>query len=92
MISLQSCPVRGEEVLSQRAAGTQVLLNVADGHYYTLNDVGAQAWDLCNGSRTVSEIASKICEEYDAAPSVIEADLLQLLADLAQENLVADTP
>lgn len=85
-------PRRQARVLKQEAAGTVVLLNVDDGRYYALGELGGRVWDLCDGSRTMAQIITIIGEEYDAPLSTIEHDLSELLTDLANENLVDKNP
>ena len=87
-ISSNTCPRRGEHILKQEAAGTIVLLSLDGGQYYALDDSGACAWDLSDGTRTVAQIAAALSAEYDAPVATIESDLIDLFADLAKENLV----
>jgi hypothetical protein len=79
-----------ERILEQEAAGTVVLLTLDGGQYYALEGTGGRAWDLCNGHRTVSEIAAILASEYDAPPESIASDLITLFTDLANENLARE--
>jgi hypothetical protein len=81
---------RRQHILKQEAAGTVVLLDLEDGRYFALDKVGGRVWDLCDGSRTVSEIAAIIGAEYDAPAETIERDLAELLSDLTHEDLVGE--
>jgi hypothetical protein len=72
----------------QPTDSTLVLLNPQSGEYYTLEAVGPRVWQLCDGKRTISEIAAIIAEEYDQSPQVIADDVLELLKDLMDEALV----
>lgn len=90
MINRESVPLRAEGVLRQRASGTVILLHLDHGEYYSLNEVGGRVWDLCDGAHSVAEIVSLLCEEYEAPAEAIEADVIELLADLAHEKLVAE--
>lgn len=84
-----SHPLRREGVLAQSAAGMTVLLRLEGGEYYSLDEVGGRVWELSDGQRTVAEIAETLSREFAAEAAVIERDVLELLADLAHENLVA---
>jgi len=75
-------------VLAQRAAESLMLLNTQSGEYYTLDEVGIRVWELCDGTRSVDDIAAVISSEYEASPETIGADVRVLLADLAAERLV----
>jgi coenzyme PQQ biosynthesis protein PqqD len=84
-----SRPTPLAEVIVQRAGDAQVLLHTGTGQYYTLDDVGGRIWALCDGQRTVADIVSRLCDEYDAPREQIEADALELLTDLEGERLLA---
>jgi hypothetical protein len=65
-----------------------VLLNPRSGKYYTLEAVGSRVWQLCDGTRTISEIAALLAQEYDESPEVIEGDVTELVKELMDEELV----
>ena len=79
---------RRDGIVTQQASQTLVLLDVEGGEYYSLNPVGARAWELCDGSRTVEEVIAIICQEYDAPGEDIRKDVIELLEDLTSENLL----
>jgi hypothetical protein len=90
MIGPGSHPARAPHVLA-RAGGdseTTILLNPETGEYYTLEGVGVRVWELCDGSRGVSDVVAVICEEFDAPAETVEADVIALLEELASEKLV----
>jgi hypothetical protein len=88
MIASETRPVRLQHVLAQRSAESMILLNPQSGHYYTLDEIGARIWDLCDGTRCVDDVVTSIHAEYDAPVATIRSDVLEILADLAHENLV----
>jgi hypothetical protein len=83
-------PARRADVLAQQVepGDTTVLLNPKSGEYYTLDAVGSHAWQLCDGKRTISEMATILSQEFDASSDVIESDILELMKDLLDEGLV----
>ena len=87
-LTLTSRPQHRDNILSQEAAGTMVLLSLHAGKYYSLENTGVRAWELCDGQRSVSEIASILASEFDSPIERIQNDLIELIADLANENLV----
>jgi coenzyme PQQ synthesis protein D (PqqD) len=86
----ESRPVRRSDVLAQAAGETVILLTPDSGEYFTLNEVGGRIWELADGSRSVSEIAGVLVDEYEAPLEDIQADALELLGELAEEQLVSD--
>lgn len=54
-----------------------------------LNETGARVWQLCDGHRSVGEIAQVIAREFGAAPERALTDVQQFLEALAQRGLLA---
>ena len=79
---------RRDGIVTQQASQTLVLLDVEGGEYYSLNVVGARAWELCDGSRSVEEVIAIIRQEYDAPEEDITTDVMELLEDLTSESLL----
>lgn len=89
-VGLETRLQRSEGVLFQDESDTLVLLNVNDGMYFTLNEVGARVWKLCDGTQTVATIISVVCQEYDASAAAVEGDVLELLQGLVDEKLLVE--
>lgn len=89
MIVLDSRPRRNEQILVKRGVKESILLDPRTGKYYTLEEVGGRVWELCDGSKMVSEIVTVIIEEFDAPVEMVTADVTELLQDLADEHLVS---
>ena len=82
-------PRSREGVLAQEAHGTTVLLRLADGGYYALDDVGAFIWARCDGTHSVDDLVAAVLAEFDAPDDVVRADVQSFLDELADENLLA---
>ena len=89
-MELESYPQRNERVIAKGVSESLVLLNLDNGEYYKLNEVGGRVWELCDGNKNVAEMVATICEEYEAPAEVIEADILDLLRDLVDEKMVVE--
>jgi coenzyme PQQ biosynthesis protein PqqD len=89
MICHDSCPKRVEQVIAQKASSDWLLFNMSDGNYYSLNDIGGRIWELCDGTRTVSQLVASISAEYDAAVEDVEKDVVELLEGLQHGKLIA---
>jgi Coenzyme PQQ synthesis protein D (PqqD) len=77
-------------MLAHKGDEELVLLDPEDGSYYTLDQVGMRIWELADGTRTAAEIANTLDGEFDASLETIQADLLELLAELRSSGLVSD--
>ncbi|HWE60689.1 MAG TPA: PqqD family protein [Chloroflexota bacterium] len=87
-IDRASTPRRNEQVISQSFEDTLLLLHPTTGEYYSLDEVGGRVWELCDGTRSVAQVIATIDEEFDAPMAEIAADVLELLGELADEQLV----
>jgi len=54
----------------------------------TPDPVAVDVLRLCDGKRTVGEIASALATMYDAPIEQISADVTKLLADLVQKGII----
>jgi hypothetical protein len=83
-----------------RMVGTESILvpisnNVGDLDYvYTLTPVAARVWALLDGRRTVEDVITQICDEFEVERGEAEADVTQLLSDLEASALISqvETP
>lgn len=80
----------GADQVSCELEGEAVILHLAEGVYYGLDPVGALVWRLVDaGERTVAELADAVAAEYAVDRGTAEADLAELLGDLAARGLVS---
>ncbi len=88
MLSNDSIVVVSPDQVSSDLAGEVVMLNLKNGTYYGLDEVGAHVWALIQEPRAVAAIRDAILAEYDVEPERCEQDLLALLSDLADNGLI----
>jgi len=81
-------PLRQSRVVFTRAGETALLLDPTNGGYFSLSDVGARIWELCDGKHTLDDIADTLAAEYDAPSEAIRADASELLEELGAEGLL----
>ncbi len=70
--------------------GEVVLLNLADGTFFSLTGTAADIWPLIDGSRTRDTLLTDLAAIHAAAPEDIAPDLDAFLADLVRAGFVAD--
>jgi hypothetical protein len=78
-----------EGVLLQRVGREMVLLHLASGHYFGLNEVGARILDLSCELAGPDAVAARLADEFDAPVEVLRHDLDFLVAELLAHDLVA---
>lgn len=90
MTDLTSIFKPSSRTLAQPAPDGRILLQIDSGEYFALDEVGDRVWELSDGLRTVADIVQAICEEYDAPATMVAADVIELLEDLADARLLVE--
>lgn len=69
--------------------GEVVLLNLADGTFFSLTGTAAEIWPLIDGSRTRDTLLADLAESHGEEPAAIAAELDVFLAQLAGAGFVS---
>ena len=77
-----------QDVAACQLDGEVVLLNLHQGTYYGLDEVGAYIWNSMQQARPVAEIHQDLLRHYDVEPELCAHDLLNLLNQLEQAGLI----
>ena len=83
-----------EAVVSRDLDNETVLLNLDTGIYFGLDPVASDMWRAIQATGSLHDAYEAVCTEYDAEPAVLQADLLQLVAQMLAKGLLqtADPP
>ena len=89
MISPASIPSHSPAVVYRRINDEYLLIpltgNIADmDSLYRLTETGAFIWEQVDGERAISDITSKITEEFDVEPEVAEKDALEFFREIRE--------
>ncbi len=85
---LDSIPIPADDVVGRNVQGEAVLISPQEGRVKVLNEVGARVWELADGTRTVREIASKICAEYQVDQTGAEVDVVDFVELMMDHGLI----
>ena len=89
MLSLHHCfRPREEEVASKVIDGEAIIINLANGVYYSMDKVGALVWDVLQGGHSLEEAILAVTGHYDVSREQAESNVRDLVQELVQENLV----
>lgn len=89
MITLSSIPSYSPAVVYRRINDEYLLIpltgNIADmDSLYRLTETGAFIWEKIDGKRAISDITSKIVEEFDVERDVAEKDALEFFREIQE--------
>lgn len=87
-LSGSSVLVVAKDQVSSDLEGEAVILNLASGVYYGLEEAGARIWRFIHEQRTIDEIRAIILDEYEVEPARCEQDLFAFLERLLDEGLI----
>jgi hypothetical protein len=74
--------------LSCEVGSEVVLLQLDDGKYFGLNEVGAEVWRLLSAPRSLKDVVDAVVEAFEVERGECEADVLELIAELHARRLV----
>jgi hypothetical protein len=77
-----------DEVVFRELDGEAVLLNLASGMYFGLDETGTRIWQLIDQHRHLAEVLAALCEEFDVSRDTMERDLLTLVSELSEKGLL----
>lgn len=88
MTTLESSIQIPADVLFHELSGEGVLLNLATGKYFRLDQVGARMWTLLAEKGHIYTAYRTLLEEYDVDEDRLHKDLLVLVEKLVSHGLL----
>jgi predicted nucleic acid-binding protein len=68
--------------------GEVVMLNIENGKYYNLGEIGGIIWGKIGSSITLQKLVSDLLLEFDITKYECEQHVLEFIVSLQAENLV----
>jgi hypothetical protein len=89
VVLLNSTVVVAQGISYVDVADDIVLLNLQNGKYYTLNRVGAFAWEMLQKQpKTIESICNAVIKQFDVDHDRCEHDVVALVETLIEQGLV----
>ena len=81
--------------IMKNVAGSNVILPVGERKdelhgIMTFNDVGADVFNMLDGTNSVEEIVNKIAEDYDAPYETVQSDVNKLIEKMRTYGLIEE--
>ena len=87
-VSLDTPLVVPDDVIFRELDGEAIILNLATGMYFGLDEVGTRAWALVTESGTLRHAVDVMTDEYEVERPALESDLIELAGRLMDKGLV----
>ena len=80
------------EMIETEVDGELVALHIDNGTCYGFNSTATRIWGLIEQPKRLSELKEALLNEFDVDPATCEAQLRDLLDELAADGLVEIRP
>lgn len=80
----------GDELASTIIDGDAVVVNLATGVYYGLDDTAGAIWQMIVEGRSIAGIAARLAATYDTTVERARTDTARLVTRLLEENLITE--
>lgn len=88
MVALNAKVSIPADVLFNELSGEGVLLNLQNGKYYGLNEVGTRLWLLLSENGSLEAAYQALLAEYDVAEAQLRQDVVELVGRLVEQGLL----
>lgn len=92
MTTLNSTIYIPQNVVFQQLDGEAIVLNLTTGQTCNLDDIGARMWELLSAYTAIEPAYLALLEEFDVQPGRLKADLIELVDNLAANDLLSFQP
>ena len=75
------------DVLFRQLGDEIVALDLENGKYFGLNEVGSRVWDLLQTPRSLRAIHAALLQEYEVSADDLWRDLESLISELVRHGL-----
>jgi pyrroloquinoline quinone biosynthesis protein D len=88
IVTADTRPTMPPHIKLRHDAGRGRWLVLAPERVFEPDDIAVEVLKLCDGQRTVGDIAGVLGKEYNAPKDEISADVITMLQDLADKGVV----
>jgi len=81
---------RSESAMSRELDGEVVILDIASGNYFALNDVGALVWDQLEDGTDRDTLVEAVTAAFDVDVETAATDINALLDQLTEAGLISE--
>lgn len=88
IVDADTKPVLPRHIKLRHDAGRGVWVLLAPERVFTPDPIAVEVLKLCDGARTVTDIAVQLAGEFQAPEETIRTDVISMLQDLADKGVV----
>lgn len=84
----RTIPEKASDLIWRSLEDGTVIIDPENGDIQVLNNVGARAWELVDGQRSIDQIAREITRDFEVSVEDAKEDLDTYLTSLAEIGLI----
>lgn len=88
IIDADTKPVMPRHIKLRHDAGRGVWVLLAPERVFTPDPIAVEVLKLCDGNRSVADIAAHLANDFQAPEDTIRTDVIAMLQDLADKGVV----
>lgn len=77
------------DVVFKELSGESVLLDLASGMYFGLDETSTRLWQLISEHGQLRQVFDEMLAEFEVEPDRLQQDLLRFVSELTLRNLVS---
>ena len=77
------------EAVAREVGGETMLLDLASGTYFGLDEIGGRVWKALEDGATLAQACDGIEADFEVSREQLESDVLKLANDLLEKGLVS---
>lgn len=87
-MTLDDILLKSESILESDLGQEKVMMSLDKGQYFGLSKVGSRIYDLCDGQRSLREIADQIQSEFEVTADECEQAVIGFAQTLVGHEIV----
>ena len=91
-VALTSLVSRNDAIVFTDLDDTIVMMDVDEGQYYELDQIGARIWTLLETGRSAADLCDALSAEFDVDPDTCRRDTLEFLQTACTMRIVHIQP
>ncbi|MBS2969641.1 lasso peptide biosynthesis PqqD family chaperone [Metabacillus sp. KIGAM252] len=88
-LSIEHTVVQKQGNLVSDMNGEKVMLNIENGNYYNLGEIGGAIWERIQNPVSIKELVHQLVSEYDVNEMECEEQVISFLEHMGKENLIS---
>ncbi len=81
---------RNLEIIDSQIDDEVVMMDVEQGTYYGLNNIGSAIWEALEQPKSIDELVDKLTKKYDISAEECEADIMPFIEKMVKAKTLIE--